>query len=157
MIQTKHEFRSTSLNAVTPIIRAAVPPWEQPTGSDWLLQRNYGRHNQDRAAIRRNFWTYQPVAHLWAAKIIAEVENWEDALPNSADGPVKFLAIAEEVARLGAQIYLHKTGPNRRKQVVLPLDAIWTVSLPDDLRLELQLIIPLLQPAARAVFTPPSP
>ena len=156
LLQTNHEFGRTSLNAVIPIIRAAVPPWNQPTGSEWHSQRNHGRHNQDPAAIRRNFRTYRSVAHLWAAQLITESENWDDAKLDSAAGPMKFLAIADEVARLGAQIHLHTTDAYRRKEVVLPPGKIWTFVLPNGLREELQLVIPPLNPAARAAFRPTS-
>ena len=74
------------------------------------------------------------MAHLWGAQIIAETENWDDAKPNSAAGPMKFLAIAEEIARLGAQIHLRKTDAYRRKEVVLPPGKIWKFLLPNALR-----------------------
>ena len=120
MLQTHHEFGRTSLNSVIPIIRAAIPRRREPEGPEWHSERNHGRHNRDRAAILRNFRTYRSVAHLWGAQIIAETENWDDAKPNSAAGPMKFLAIADEIARLGAQIHLRKTDAYRRKEVVLP-------------------------------------
>lgn len=157
LVQTNQEFGRTSLNSVIPIIRAAVPPWIQPTTSEWHSQRNHGRHNQAPAAIRRNFRTYRSVAHLWGAQIIAETENWDDAKPNSAAGPMKFLAIAEEIARLGAQIHLRKTDAYRRKEVVLPPGKIWKFLLPNALREEHHLVIPTLHPAARAAFRPTTP
>ena len=140
LLQLHEHHRLASLNRALRLVRAAIlhhadrplrglPPAEELTGREWHAARKaLGLRAIHRPTLLKIFWRFRPVAHLWAAFLLAEYLDRPnlDFLRAPANIP-RLAALSHALARRAAKVPLW----SKQRERVLPPRLACKVFVPD--------------------------
>jgi hypothetical protein len=147
-LQLQMNGYSPSFNQAQPLVLALLPPWEQPTGSNFSRDAHLGHCPRSRSKMLSAWDDFFSVAHLWAALIHSLQHGREDIWPAPLSQVPTFLAFADCFLNLGCSLPSHE----RNRRVPLVRSKAWTCGIPNQMERIVRLEALPLTPEQRKIL-----